>query len=342
MFHLFKSVARNKQQAPITVPAFTINKLSAAGLILTAMLTASACGTPAVGVSVKNPGIVMNATTLPTDTAVPVKIVTAVAAAPTDAMAGMSTPTNSPASGNGSVTTVASATPLVVDYLLFGTPTKTPGPAGQGAPVTATPAIRSSATPVATVADTSVSAPTVSQPTATTVSSFGGAAVTVTPIIRATRVVEGTPTSASTTAPTTVAPTDSAAVATVAATSPATANSPAAAAGGTSPTPDAWTAMNLVGDAAKGQALFQGAAGCNACHNANSTAQLVGPGLKGVAARAATRKPGYTAIQYLHESIVAPNAFVVPGFSAGIMPQTFAQTLTPQQIADLIAYLLSL
>jgi len=330
MFQLLNSVTRNQQPIPDTTYRFSINKLGAAALILAATLSASACGTPAIGVSVKNPGIVMNATTLPTATNAPTVTsvpATAVVVAPTNP---------APVNSSSSVASVPSATPLVVDYLLFGSPTFTPGPAGQGAPVTITPYIRSTVTSVPTVAGPSATATTVTNPTATTVSSFGGAAITATTVIRASATANGTPTLAPTTAPTT-AP----AAATVAATTAAT-SAPAAAAGGISPTPDAWTAMNLVGDAARGQALFQGAAGCNACHNATSTTTLVGPGLKGVAVRAQTRRPGYTVVQYLHESIVWPNAFIVPGFTPGIMPQTFGQTLTPQQIADLIAYLQTL
>jgi Cytochrome c len=69
---------------------------------------------------------------------------------------------------------------------------------------------------------------------------------------------------------------------------------------------------------------------------------IVGPSLKGVAVRAATRKPGYTAIAYLRESIMYPNAYVVQGFNPGIMPQTFGQQLSKQQIDDVVSYLLTL
>ena len=48
-----------------------------------------------------------------------------------------------------------------------------------------------------------------------------------------------------------------------------------------------------------------------------------------------------TLAQYVHESIVDPNAYVVQGFSAGLMPQNFSQVLKPQQIADLVAFLTS-
>jgi nitric oxide reductase subunit C len=63
------------------------------------------------------------------------------------------------------------------------------------------------------------------------------------------------------------------------------------------------------------------------------------PGDPPIGARAATRKPGYSATAYIYESITQPSAFLVPGFTDGLMPKTFKKDLTPQQIADLIAYL---
>lgn len=79
-----------------------------------------------------------------------------------------------------------------------------------------------------------------------------------------------------------------------------------------------------------------------ACHDTTSGATIVGPSLKGIAERAGSREPGKSADYYLHESIMAPNAYVVSGFPANTMPQNFAQTLSSQQIDDLVAYLKSL
>ena len=41
-----------------------------------------------------------------------------------------------------------------------------------------------------------------------------------------------------------------------------------------------------------------------------------------------------------HESIVTPGAYVVEGFTPGIMPEFGAQ-MTEQQLADLIAFLMA-
>jgi mono/diheme cytochrome c family protein len=106
------------------------------------------------------------------------------------------------------------------------------------------------------------------------------------------------------------------------------------------------------GNADQGAALAQGAqGGCSACHELAA----VGPpwaaagDTPGVFVRASDRinESDYTgnattAQQYLIESIVQPNAFVVSGYEAGIMPQDYAQRLTAQQVADLIAYMESL
>ncbi len=96
------------------------------------------------------------------------------------------------------------------------------------------------------------------------------------------------------------------------------------------------------GNPGRGQQIFNGVGTCSTCHNVASDAVLVGPSLKGVASRAGTRKPGMSASDYLRESIISPNAYVVSGFQPGIMPQTFKQMLTPQQIDDVVAYLLTL
>ncbi len=96
------------------------------------------------------------------------------------------------------------------------------------------------------------------------------------------------------------------------------------------------------GDPARGKIVFNGVGTCTSCHDVSAGIKIVGPSLKGVATRAGTRKPGLSAEAYLRESIKTPNAFVVPGFQPGLMPQNFAQILSTQQINDLIAYLMTL
>lgn len=91
-------------------------------------------------------------------------------------------------------------------------------------------------------------------------------------------------------------------------------------------------------DAARGEALFA-ANGCSGCHSLGDD-MLVGPGLKGVVERAATRVPGLSADEYLYQSIREPAAFATEGYTAGVMLNF--PSLTDGDIADLIEYLKTL
>lgn len=99
------------------------------------------------------------------------------------------------------------------------------------------------------------------------------------------------------------------------------------------------TAAGLpAGNATRGKTLFAQNA-CSSCHAIAKDQVLVGPSLYGIWNTAAARKSGMAAKDYLFESILSPNAFVVNGFSQGLMPTSFAQSLTAQQLADLMAYM---
>lgn len=99
------------------------------------------------------------------------------------------------------------------------------------------------------------------------------------------------------------------------------------------------------GDPARGEMLFNGQVNgqypCYACHGLYEGQISTCPNIVGVAARAAERIPGYSAEQYLRESIVSPDAYVVADFPSGIMPQDFAEKMTAQDLADLIAFLMT-
>jgi mono/diheme cytochrome c family protein len=104
------------------------------------------------------------------------------------------------------------------------------------------------------------------------------------------------------------------------------------------------------GDAANGEILAT-SKGCVVCHVTTPTGPSWPPtaDLPGIGARAETRfsEPDYTGgastpEQYLLESIVIPDAHIVTGFSAGLMPKTYGATLTAQETADLIAYMLTI
>lgn len=111
----------------------------------------------------------------------------------------------------------------------------------------------------------------------------------------------------------------------------------------------------LSADAAKGQKVYQSpTAACSACHSVSPGVNLAGPSLAGIGARAAdiVALPEYEgeatdAEGYIRESIVDPNAFLVPGpiYSAGgvsFMPSNYAEQMSEEDIELLVAYLLTL
>jgi len=94
------------------------------------------------------------------------------------------------------------------------------------------------------------------------------------------------------------------------------------------------------GDAAAGEQKYT-SLGCAGCHVAGQIA----PATKGTFTRVTNTRlkdsanAGKTPEEYLVESITHPNAYVVPGFQPGVMPQTFGDQLDVQDLKDLIAYL---
>ena len=85
-----------------------------------------------------------------------------------------------------------------------------------------------------------------------------------------------------------------------------------------------------------GQAvLASGAYPCANCHilSAQGWAGVVGPALNGIGDRAATRSGAQTGIEYLVESIILPNNYIVPGYSAGQMPHFGYSEAAPASIS---------
>ncbi len=105
------------------------------------------------------------------------------------------------------------------------------------------------------------------------------------------------------------------------------------------------------GDPENGRALAEGSLGCTACHVLSNT----GPAWEAqadalaIGARAARRMAqedytgeATTAEQYLVESILRTDAHVVQGFEPGVMPSDYGSRLTVEQLADLVAYMMTL
>jgi nitric oxide reductase subunit C len=106
---------------------------------------------------------------------------------------------------------------------------------------------------------------------------------------------------------------------------------------------------------ALGERLFRSATpACNACHSIVPGVNMAGPSLAGVAERGARlvgtadyKGKATDPAGYIRESIISPSAHIVPGamYSANgqsFMPSTYAQSLKPEQLEQLAAYLSSL
>jgi cytochrome c551/c552 len=80
--------------------------------------------------------------------------------------------------------------------------------------------------------------------------------------------------------------------------------------------------------------------GCSSCHTlaAAGATGTVGPNL-GTDVVPNAKKAHQSLKQYISESISKPNAYITPGFKANVMPQNFAQTLSPTQIQALVTFI---
>jgi mono/diheme cytochrome c family protein len=110
------------------------------------------------------------------------------------------------------------------------------------------------------------------------------------------------------------------------------------------------------GDAKRGADLFAqkvkfesgSAAPCKACHSLQPNTVIVGPSLSDIGMMGATMVPGKAAADYIRESVQNPSAFIVPGNEKfvnngkSLMPEGLGNNMSAQDLADLIAYLLTL
>ena len=103
------------------------------------------------------------------------------------------------------------------------------------------------------------------------------------------------------------------------------------------------TAAPAAGDAERGRAVAQ-ANGCVACHSQDGSVG-VGPSWQGLLGSQEKLADGGSVTvddAYLRESILDPDAKITDGFQAGLMPKTFADSLSESDVNDLIALIGSL
>lgn len=97
------------------------------------------------------------------------------------------------------------------------------------------------------------------------------------------------------------------------------------------------------GDVASGAQLFEkpiNGVACTTCHRIDDV-NSAGPGMAGYGGRAGDAVSDESAEEYTYYSILRPSRHIVNGFS-NVMPSDYEEKLTDQQVADLIAYLLTL
>ena len=92
-----------------------------------------------------------------------------------------------------------------------------------------------------------------------------------------------------------------------------------------------------------GRGIMEGKGVCLTCHTIGKTGALRFPDLAGIGAKAGSRVPGLSDVEYLAQSMYEPTAFVVPGFPPA-MPAVSKPPigLTDQEILCVIAALQTL
>jgi hypothetical protein len=92
-----------------------------------------------------------------------------------------------------------------------------------------------------------------------------------------------------------------------------------------------------------GREIMEGKGICLTCHTIGKSGALRFPDLAGIGARAGTRVPGLSDVEYLAQSLYEPFAFVVPGFPPAMPPVNQPPIgLTDQEILCVIAALQTL
>ena len=81
--------------------------------------------------------------------------------------------------------------------------------------------------------------------------------------------------------------------------------------------------------------------GCAGCHSLNEDEVIVGPSMYGLIDRSGDKVPGLSAEEYIYQSIVYPNEYIVEGYPANVMPQIFIN-LSEEELQALVSYLITI
>jgi cytochrome c551/c552 len=96
------------------------------------------------------------------------------------------------------------------------------------------------------------------------------------------------------------------------------------------------------GNAAAGEAVFKanGCAGCHTFKPAGATGQI-GPNLDTAPTSDAKADNNMDLTAFVKQSIQDPDAYIAKGFSKGIMPTNFGTKLSPTELNDVVAFIVS-
>lgn len=122
----------------------------------------------------------------------------------------------------------------------------------------------------------------------------------------------------------------------------ATTTSAATTTGPATTTSAATTSAAGGGNAAAGKAVFA-SNGCASCHTfqpAGATG-TVGPNLDTAPTQDAKADNNMDLTAFVKESIQDPDAYIAKGYSKGVMPTNFGTSLSPTQLNDLVAFIVS-
>ena len=107
--------------------------------------------------------------------------------------------------------------------------------------------------------------------------------------------------------------------------------------------------LNKATQIEQGKALFHSVhigknkvIGCISCHTLKPNVKTVGPSLYSLSLRADKLVAGLTAQQYIKESIINPDAYLVSGYEPAVMFTRYKQELSEAEINAIVAYLLNL
>ncbi len=93
-------------------------------------------------------------------------------------------------------------------------------------------------------------------------------------------------------------------------------------------------------EVARGMEIFLGEGACVTCHTIEGVSEAgIGPELTSIGITAAARIPGYSAEEYIIESIRQPNAYIVEGYPKNLMTEALTRHLTEDEVKALAVFL---